>query len=275
MRVWFKRILVVVLIMMMAAPTDALARKKRRVKRGPSAMSAALWNASKNEFVYSKNINHQVYPASTTKVMTALLVLENLDLDQYVTISKNATRPQPTKINVREGEQYKVRDLLYAALLKSANDASVALAEAVAGSHSKFVVMMNRRAAQLGAKHTKFVNAHGLPSDYKQYTTARDMALIFREALKKPFFRQAITYKYRIVYSKDGRRHFLKSHNKGLFLGWKREIYGKTGFTLKAKSCFVGSFYRGKDLYVISVFGCSRRWDDIKFIAERYGKVDL
>ena len=83
--------------------------------------------------------------------MTALLVLEKLSLNDYVTVSKRATYPQPTKIYVKPGEQYKVKDLLYAILLKSANDASVVLAEAVAGSEWKFVKMMNRRAKKLGA----------------------------------------------------------------------------------------------------------------------------
>jgi len=107
--------------------------------------------------------------------MTALLVLEHLNLDEYVTVSKNATRPQPTKLYLKPGEKYKVRDLLYAIVLKSANDAAVVLAEAIAGTHWEFVVMMNKRAKEIGADHTRFANAHGLPTKKDpQYTTARN-----------------------------------------------------------------------------------------------------
>src|SRR5262249_38557506 len=125
----------------------------------------------------------------------ALLVLENLSLDDYVTVGPNAVNVQPSRINLVPGERYQVRDLLFALLLNSANDASVVLAEAVAGSEPKFVVMMNERARELGARHTNFVNANGLPSRDKQYTTAYDLYLIFRQALRNEFFRNAIGYK--------------------------------------------------------------------------------
>ncbi len=160
-------------------------------------------------------------------------------------------------------------------LLKSANDASIVLAEAVAGSEAKFVVLMNQRAWTIGARHTHFTNSHGLPSSTRQYSTAHDMALIFKEVLKNNFFSKAITFKYRIIYSKVGRRHFLKSHNKSLFLNWKRNVYGKTGYTRQARSCFVGYFNKGGHTCIIAVFGCRKRWEDIKFIIEHYGRTDL
>lgn len=257
----------------------AKAKKKRKqaVKREyqVSANSAILINLDNNKRYYARDIEQRVAPASTTKVMTALLVLEKLSLDDYVTVSSNAQRVQPTKLGVLPGEQYKVRDLLYALLLKSANDVAIVLAEAVAGSEADFVAMMNERAKAIGAKHTNFANPHGLPDNDRQYTTAYDMVLILNEALKNAFFRQAITFKYRAIYSKDGRRLFVKSHNKALFLGWKRNIYGKTGYTQEAQSCFVGYIPRGNERLMVAVFGCRKRWDDIKFIVERYGKIDL
>ena len=272
-----RKILLPVLIAALICPSDASAwhRHRKLRPRGADAISALLWDATTNHYYYARDIDRPIFPASTTKIMTILLALENLRLDDRVTVSERATRVQPTKLDLKAGEQYRVRDLLYGVVLKSANDAAVVLAEAVAGSEAKFVEMMNRRAARIGARHTRFANAHGLPSDGRQYSTARDMALIFREALKKDFFRNAITFKYRIIYSKDGRRHFLKSHNKSLFLDWKRSVYGKTGYTQQAQSCFVGYFIKGNDTYIIAVFGCRKRWDDIKFIIERYGKTDL
>ena len=276
----FKRFLVVMLITAVACPSNAEARRHRHWRkakgwRGVTAASAMVWDVTNNQYRYARNIDRQIFPASTTKVMTVLLALERLSLDQYVTVNENATKVQPTKLDARPGEQYKVRDLIYAMLLKSANDAAVVLAEAVAGSQSQFVALMNQRAVQLGALHTHFANAHGLPSDGVQYSTARDMGLIFKEAYKNPFFRQAITFKYRIIYSKDGRRSFLKTHNKALFLNWHKDIYGKTGYTREAQSCFVGTFNNNNNLYIVDVFGCHKRWEDLKYIVEHYTGANL
>lgn len=277
MMLLLRRALVLVLVLMLACPSESFARRARkRAWTGlPTAVSALVWDADANRYYYAKAVDRRVFPASTTKIMTVMLALDHLSIDQYVTVSPRATNVPETKLNLRPGEQYKVSDLLYAALLKSANDAAIVLAEAVAGSQAQFTAMMNDRAARIGARHTRFANAHGLPSDGQQYTTARDMALIFREAMRYPFLRQAITFKYRIIYSKDGRRFFLKSHNKSLFLGWKENIYGKTGYTQQAQSCFVGHFDKGGHDYIVAVFGCRKRWEDIKFIVERYAKEDL
>ncbi len=241
-----------------------------------SARSAIFSNSTNGVRYYGKNVNTKVQPASTTKVMTALLVLKRLPLDTVVTVSKNATSPQPSKIYVKEGESYRVRDLLYALLLLSANDAAVVLAEAVSGSEENFVKEMNEYARRLGATHTRFVNTHGLPSKVKQYTTSYDMYLIFREALKQGFFREALQSKYKTISSTAGREIPLKNHNKILFSeDWERKIYGKTGYTRAAQSCFVGYVLKGKSVCIIAVFGCSHRWKDIKHIVSKYGGIDL
>jgi D-alanyl-D-alanine carboxypeptidase (penicillin-binding protein 5/6) len=218
----------------------------------------------------------KVPPASTTKVMTALLVLENLALDQYVTVSHKATLPQPTKLYLKPGDKYRVRDLLYAILLKSANDAAVVLAEAVAGSEEEFVKMMNRRARALGAKHTQFANPHGLPSKATQFTTPYDMYLIFRHTLlNHSFFKKAVTLSNKTIYSKSGRQHSLRSHNKILFKSWKQKLFGKTGYTHAAGACFVGFTLKQGNILIIAIFGAPRRWEDIKYIVEKYGNIDL
>lgn len=245
-------------------------------KRGISCKAAIFSDSTKVKRLYGKGVHNRVLPASTTKVMTALLVLEKLSLDQYITVSKRATYAQPTKLYLKPGEKYKVRDLLYAILIKSANDASIVLAEAVAGSEWKFVQMMNQRAKQIGAKHTKFANSNGLPSKKdKQYTTAYDMYLIFRKALKHDFFRSAIKHKHRTIYSKAGRKISLKSHNKILFKGWKRNVYGKTGYTRAAGACFVGTIQKGKSTLIMAVFGCPDRWNDINHLVSRYAGIAL
>lgn len=271
---------VVMVVLFLAFTLPSVEAKQRKKKKaGPYRVSARAALMVEGDIwpkkLYEKDPSRAVYPASTTKVMTALLVMERLPLDRVITVGRNVVKVLPTKIDLKPGEKYTVRALLYAAILKSANDAAVALAEAVAGSESKFVKLMNQRAKQLGAKRTLFANAHGLPSDDPQHTTASDMIVIFREALKKPFFREAIQERVRIISSKEGRKIVLHSHNKALFKGWKENIYGKTGYTRAAQSCFVGFLAKGKRKIYIAVFGCARRWEDVKYLFERRGGVDL
>ncbi|MDP8267061.1 MAG: serine hydrolase [Candidatus Aceula meridiana] len=256
--------------------SDGLAAKKKN--HTVSARAAIFSNSTKVKRLYGKNVHAKILPASTVKVMTALLVLEKLSFNKSTGVSKNATYPQPSKIYVKPGERYKIRDLLYAILLNSANDAAVVLAEAVAGTEKKFVKMMNKRARQLGCKHTRFANPHGLPSaGGTQYSTAYDMYLIFRQAIKHPFFTAAIKLKYKTIYSEEGRKIKLKSHNKMLFFNWRRKPYGKTGYTRKAGACFLGHIKKGGDELIIAIFKCKsgQRWKDIKRIISKYGGISL
>ena len=264
-----KKIILLIVLFSLVSLSDSMATYN------VSCRSVIFSDSTKVRRLYGKQVSERVTPASTTKVMTALLVLKNLPLNSYVRVSPRATYVQPSKINVKPYEEYKVQDLLYALLLNSANDASVVLAEAVAGSEEKFVNMMNNTARQLGARNTRFANSHGLPSKKRQYTTAYDMYLIFREALKHDFFRNAIKHKYKTIASRDGRTVYLKNHNKILFKGWKKYIYGKTGYTRQARSCFVGTLQKGKSTLIIAVFGCQNRWDDIKHVVSNFGGVSL
>ena len=206
----FRISFIAILIATLIAPEPSMAYRHSIFRyRGAyhvTANTALLWNPLSNQRYYDLGADREVFPASTTKVLTALLVLENLPLDKYVTVSVHATQVPQTKLGLKAGESYRVRDLLYGLILKSANDAAVVLAEAVGGSEGKFVDMMNARVKQIGAMHSHFANPHGLPSVEPQYTTASDMALIFTQALKNDFFRQAITYKYLVIFSKAGRR---------------------------------------------------------------------
>ena len=271
-----KNLISVFLIGSLIFPAPVLAAQKAKRGYGVSARAVIFSNSTRGQRYYGKNVDLKVPPASTTKVMTALMVLEKLPLDKIVTVSRRATYVQPSKIDVRPEERYRVADLLYALLMSSANDASIVLAEAVAGSEENFVRMMNDRARQLGAKHTRFVNSNGLPlKRARQYTTPYDMYLIFRAALKHEFFTKAIHYPYKTISSVDGRTIQLKSHNKLLFKNWQKKVYGKTGYTRAAKSCFVGYVMKGNDICIIAVYGCTRRWTDIKYIISRYGGIGL
>ena len=143
------------------------------------------------------------------------------------------------------------------------------MSEAVIAAHIKNVASVACE-RNTGVTATSEKNVSVIPS---MISSARSFFL----AMKNPFFQQAITFPYRIIYSKDGRRHFLKSHNKALFLNWKQNVYGKTGYTLQAQSCFVGIVKKGNDVFIVDVFGCRtrKRWEDIKWLVEHYAGVNL
>lgn len=144
-----------------------------------------LVDADSGEVLFSKNADEQIYPASTTKLMTALLTIENASLDDEVTVGDEVTGfPSGSSLlGMTSGETLTIRDLLHGIFLVSGNDAASALAVHIGGTQEQFVDMMNARAQELGMTHTNFVNPHGIKDD-NHYTTASDMALLAREVLK-------------------------------------------------------------------------------------------
>ena len=242
--------------------------------------ASLVLDAESGVILHQENAGKLRYPASLTKMMTLYLVFDALErgkltMNQKLPVSSRAASQSPSKLGLKQGQKVAVKDLVLGVIIKSANDAAGVLAEAVAGSEKNFVDMMNQKAWNLGARDTHFANPHGLPSRGSQYTTAKDMALIFKEALKDPFFQRAITFKYRILYSKEGRRHFLKSHNKSLFLNWRYDVFGKTGYTQQAQSCFVGYVKRGNETFIVDVFGTRKRWDYLKWLIEHNARINL
>lgn len=228
---------------------------------GPSvyADGAIVMEASTGLILYEKNIDKTYYPASITKIMTVLLALENSNLGDIVTVSKNAVydiEMDSSKLWIDVGEQLTMQQCLYGILLESANDVAYAVAEHIAGSMPAFVDMMNEKAKSLGCKNTHFTNPHGLPDD-DHYTTPYDMALITREAMKNETFRKIFsTRTYQIPPTNvQPETRYLRNHHK-LILGegYKYDgcIGGKTGYTSKAKYTLVTVAKRG-DLELICV----------------------
>lgn len=226
---------------------------------GVYADGAIVMEASTGLILYEKNMDQTYYPASITKIMTAMLAIENSNLGDVVTFSKNAVYDvdlQSSRIGIDVGEQLTVQQCLYAILLASANEVSYALAEHVAGSMPAFVDMMNERAKELGCKNTHFVNPHGLP-DNNHYTTSYDMALITREAMKNETFRKIFatrTYKIPPTNIQPETRP-LGNHHK--FILKQDYLYdgcigGKTGYTNAARYTLVTVAKRG-DLELICV----------------------
>ena len=158
------------------------------------ASAAGAFNLDTQEVIYAQSIFEQMYPASTTKILTCLVAIENGDLDAYYTVSANAVKQaaDSSTIKLKEGDIITLRDLLYGLMLKSGNDAAIAIAEAVSGDVDSFMLLMNERAAEIGATNTNFVTPNGL-HDENHYTTVYDMYLIMNEALKNEEFYSIFT----------------------------------------------------------------------------------
>lgn len=208
--------------------------------------SGILMEVSTGTILYSKNVHQQYYPASITKILTALLVLENCELNEWVTIPHDAVYMDEDKgshIALDEGEEVQVKDLLYALMLASANDAAYALAVHTGGSIEGFAEMMNAKAAELGCQESHFVNPHGLPNE-EHLTSAYDMALITREALKSDVFREiAGTLFYEIPPSEKQPDLIPMSQHHDMLTGTRYHydgaFVGKTGYTTIAKNTLV------------------------------------
>jgi D-alanyl-D-alanine carboxypeptidase (penicillin-binding protein 5/6) len=216
-------------------------------------------DAATGKLLYAKNPDLRLPPASTTKLMTAILSVENLGLNKVVTVSKNASQVSPHKAGFKEGERVTVEELLYAALLGSANDAAVVLAESVAGSEERFVDLMNSKALFIGARDTHFVNSHGLPGP-GQYTTVSDLSRIMQYALYYPKLKQIINTRVAEISTEKGRSIFMRNTNRLL---WSEEglIGGKTGYTRSARHCFVCVAERENDTVVVALLGSPSRSD--------------
>ena len=240
------------------------------------AASAILIEASTGQVIFEKSPDVVMYPASTTKILTALLALEYGDLDQMCTVSENAItfyEDDVTTIDLRAGETVPLRELLYAALVKSANDAANVIAETIGGDMTTFVAMMNQKAAELGCYSTNFTNANGLHNDF-HYTTARDMARITQEAMKNETFRQMVaTLNYTMPATNQMRSRSFSNSNRLMVAPtaekankyyFPEAIGVKTGTTSMAGYCFVGAAEReGVELISVLFFtGENARWAD-------------
>ena len=235
--------------------------------QGPQiyAESAVVIEASTGTILYNKDMDQVNYPASITKIMTALLTVENCAMDEVVTYSYYATHSievGSSSIGTTEGEELTVEESLYALLLMSANECGNGLAEHIAGSVEAFADMMNAKAAELGCTNTHFVNPHGLPDD-NHYTTAHDMALILKAALQnKHFVRIAGTAKYNMrATNKDDEITYMTNHHYMIapYRGVTRYlddtvIAGKTGYTDLAMGTLVTAAERnGMTLLVVTM----------------------
>lgn len=242
---------------------DGIAVDKEIGEYAKNSKSAILIEPSTKTILYEKNSHEKLAPASMTKIMTLLLTMEAIDKGKLsynddVLISKRAAGMGGTQIFIQEGTSVKVIDLLKGIGIASANDAAVALAEKVGGTYDNFVIMMNKRAKELGAVDTNFKNPHGLDEN-DHYLTAYDMSLIASELIKhKDILKITSTYEENI--NVNGQNHWLVNTNK--LVRFYNGMDGlKTGFTDKAKYCLTGTMEKNNMRLVSVVMGANTKED--------------
>lgn len=208
------------------------------------AAGAVLMDADTGQVLYTKNPHVKRPNASTTKIMTAILIIENCGMNDIITASKKASETPFTSLNLKPGEKITVKDLLTGMLLRSANDAAVAAAEHIAGTAPKFAEMMNKKAAEIGCTDTHFVTPNGL-YDPNHYSSAYDLCLMAKYALKYPIFDEAVNTRKYTLASRTINKKDMVVFSKSKFLKDYPGADGvKSGYTKQAGYCYVGSATR-------------------------------
>ena len=226
-----------------------------------NSRAAIVYELSSGKILYGKEENEKRKMASTTKIMTAIVVLENTNLDDIVTISSKAAGTGGSRLGLHKDDKISIQDLLYGLLLCSGNDAAVALAEHVSGDLSNFANMMNSKATSLGLSSTHFVTPHGLDDD-NHYTTAYELALITNYALKNDVFANLVKTK---TYTISINNHPKTLSNTNELLGNLDGVYGvKTGFTNGANRCLVTAVKRDNMDIICIVLGADTKKDRTK-----------
>ncbi len=231
------------------------------------ARSAVLMDADTGRILYEKNGEEVLPMASTTKIMTLLVTLENADLEGTVTVSSYAASMPDVQLNIREGERYRLKDLCYSMMLESHNDAAAAIAEHVGGSVEGFASMMNQKARDLGCYHTYFITPNGLDAEDEHgvhSTTAEDLARIMRFCMQNDTFLSITREPSWNFTDLDGTRSFTVN-NKNAFLNMMEgALTGKTGFTNDAGYCYVGALEREGKRLIVALLACgwpgNRTW---------------
>ena len=225
--------------------------------------AAALFQLNENDVVYAKDIHERIYPASTTKILTAYLALKYGELTDIITIGENAVGVplDSSRAGLRQGDQVSLEVLLYGLMLPSGNDSAVAIAASISGSEEAFAELMNQEAAKIGATNSNFINAHGY-HDENHYTTAYDLYLIFNECVKYDKFLEIISssqYETRITQKNGTYREVLWRQSNQYINGGRQTpnglivVGGKTGTTDEAGACLILYSKEGENNSYISI----------------------
>lgn len=242
------------------------------------AQAAVLMDAKTGEILYEKNARTRNAPASTTKIMTAILAIESGHLDDTVSVSIRAASTRGSSMHLYAGQTLTLRELVTGLMLRSGNDAAVAIAEHLAGSIDRFVEMMNHKALAIGAVNTHFRNPHGL-STPGHYSTAYDLAWMARYALNQPLFAEIVSTKETNIEWTDrrGRGKDVSLRNTNKLLWMFEEADGvKTGTTNEAGPCLVSSATRGSHKLIAVVLHDHSRWyDSMQILKYGFDNYDL
>jgi len=224
-----------------------------------SAASAALYSKNRDEFLYLKSDNQRLGMASTTKIMTAVVALENADLEKEIAVDARAVGTEGSSMYLKAGEKFTMRELLYGLLLRSANDAAMAIAYAVASDLPSFVALMNEKASALSLSNTHFVNPHGLDAE-EHYSSAFDLAKLTAYAIDNPAFCEIISTKKKTIGKGESKR-LLVNHNR--LLSQYEGCFGvKTGFTKSCGRCLVSAAEKSGQILICVTLDAPNDWSD-------------
>lgn len=287
----FLWMIVAVFLAIISKPDFCLAKETTEIETTMDenelyARSAVLMDAASGRVLFEKNGNEIMPMASTTKIMTLIVTLENANLEDTVQVSAYAASMPDVQLNMREGEEYRLYDLVYSLMLESHNDSAVAIAEHVAGSTENFAMMMNQKAKEIGCENTCFITPNGLDAtatlksasgeekEVFHSTTATDLARIMTycivESPKKEEFlkiTRTVTYSFSDI---SGKRSFSCNNHNAFLTMMEGALSGKTGFTGKAGYCYVGALNRDGKTYVVALLACgwpgnkTYKWSDTK-----------
>ena len=253
-----------------------------------NAKAAVVMDAESGKILYGKSQDHKMPNASTTKILTCLYILEHCDIDQMAKVSKNAAVQPKVRLGVKEGETYKVKDLLYGLMLESYNDCAVVLAEYAAGSVENFEKKVNQMARKIGALQTHFVTPNGLDGtdkDGRHETTASDLAKIMARCIKNKQFLEITRTKQHTFTDGSGKRNFTCNNHNALLSSMKGAISGKTGYTSRAGYCYVGAVKQNNITMTLAVLASgwpphkTYKWNDVRkmvqYTIDNYEKREI
>jgi D-alanyl-D-alanine carboxypeptidase (penicillin-binding protein 5/6) len=232
-----------------------------------TAKAVVVMDAETGKVILSRNMDMKLQPASTTKVMTAIVAMERTKPTDVFRVSRYASLMSPSKVYLRPGDEVTVEALLYSMLLKSANDSAAAIAEGIGGSEAAFARLMTDKAHEIGALNSNFKNASGLPGD-DHYTTAYDLALILRYAMRSERFMTISSTKFATLNMGEKERMLLKNHNKLLWF-YDGAGAGKTGYTVAARHCYVGEAFCSNTRLIVAVLKSHDLWGDTKKLLDK------
>ena len=245
------------------------------------ARSAVLMDADSGRILFAKNGQEQRAMASTTKIMTCILALENGDLSDEVAVSAEAASQPAVRLGMREGQRFYLKDLLYSLMLESHNDSAVAAAEHIGGSVEGFAAMMNKKAMELGCRDTYFITPNGLDAEDEtgsHHTTAEDLARIMKYCImdsekRDAFLEITCTESYAFSDCEGNGAYSCSNHNSFLHM-MEGALSGKTGFTAEAGYCYVGALRQDDRTFIVALLACGwpnnkgYKWSDTRKLME-------